>query len=139
MISRTATSVRLQKELARSLRAGHPWLYADAILAPPSLATGSVVDVLGRDGRFLARGLYDARSPIAVRIYTLDADVAVDAALVKRRVAAALHARRGLFDVARTNAFRWLNGEGDLLPGVVVDVYDSVAVLRLDGDAVVGL
>jgi 23S rRNA (cytosine1962-C5)-methyltransferase len=132
----TIPRVRLRKELARSLRAGHPWIYADALEAPSGLPTGSVVDVVGREGRFLARGLYDARSPIAVRVATLDRDEAVDEALVRRRVEAALAARRDLVDPETTDAFRWLNGEGDLLPGVVVDVYARVAVLRLDGEAV---
>jgi 23S rRNA (cytosine1962-C5)-methyltransferase len=127
--------VRLHKELAQHVRSGHPWLYADALDAPRGLQTGAAVDVMGRDGRFLARGLYDARSPIAVRIYTLDARQPLDGTLVRARVESALRARRGAFDASTTDAFRWLNGEGDLLPGVVVDVYRSVAVLRLDGEA----
>jgi 23S rRNA (cytosine1962-C5)-methyltransferase len=125
--------VRLRKELARAIRGGHPWIYADALEVPRGLATGSVVDVVGKNGNFLARGLYDAKSPIGVRIYTLDAGEAVDAALFRSRLAAALEVRHF---AASTNAFRWCNGEGDFLPGVVVDVYDRAAVLRLDGDAV---
>ncbi|MSP61970.1 MAG: class I SAM-dependent rRNA methyltransferase [Myxococcales bacterium] len=126
--------VRLTRDLARHVRAGHPWIYADA-LAPSDAATGSVVDVVGSDGKFLARGLYDAGSPLAVRVFTLDPDEAVDGALVYRRVAEALAARRGAIDARETDAFRWVNGEGDFLPGVVVDLYAGVAVLRLDGEA----
>src|SRR5690349_18784707 len=103
--------IRLKKELTAKIRAGHPWLWADAIEAPRGLATGSVVDVVGRSG-FLARGLYDARSPIAIRIYTLDPKQPVDGALVRERVARALRARRGAFSTsgpARTDAFRWVN------------------------------
>jgi 23S rRNA (cytosine1962-C5)-methyltransferase len=128
-----SSPLRLRKELARAIRGGHPWLYADALDIPRGLHTGSVVDVIGKNGNFLARGLFDAKSPIAVRLYTLDPDEPVDAALFRRRLAAALASRR--FD-QDTNAFRWCNGEGDFLPGVVVDAYDRVAVLRLDGDAV---
>ena len=132
--------VRLRKDLARSVRAGHPWIYGDA-LAPMSatIASGTVVNVLDVDGKFLARGLYEARSPIAVRVYTLDADEALDGALVERRLRSALAARKGTIDETETNAFRWLNGEGDLIPGVVVDRYAHVAVVRLDGDAVQAL
>jgi 23S rRNA (cytosine1962-C5)-methyltransferase len=131
-----AVRVRLKKALEQRVRAGHPWLYADALDVPRGLQTGAVVDVSTRDGRFLARALYDAHSPIAVRVYTLDAREAIDGALVRARVESALRARRGAFDAASTDAFRWLNGEGDLLPGVVVDLYGAVAVLRLDGEAV---
>lgn len=133
MATVTAT-VRLKRDLERSLRAGHPWIYKDA-LEPAHLPTGTVVDVT-HHGHFVARGLFDARSPIAVRVATLDPKELLDEAFVKARVAAALRARRGAFDARETDAFRWLNGEGDRLPGVVVDVYAEVAVLRLDGDAV---
>jgi len=126
--------LRLKKDLARHLRAGHPWIWRDA-LAPASLATGSIVDVHGPGGGFVARGLYDARSPIAVRVLALDPAVAVDESLVRARVSEALAARRGAFDPDDTDAFRLVNGEGDFLPGVVVDVYARVAVVRLDGEA----
>jgi 23S rRNA (cytosine1962-C5)-methyltransferase len=131
----TIPRVRLRKDLERSLQKGHPWLYADALDAPKGLETGVTVDVISKDGKFLARGLYDARSPIAFRVATRDARQPLDAAFVRGRVESALRARRGAFDARETDAFRWLNGEGDFLPGVVVDVYAQVAVLRLDGDA----
>jgi len=128
-------SVRLRKDLSLHIAAGHPWVYADALAAPASAATGAVVDVLGVDGRFVARGLWDGESPIAVRIYTGDAGEAVDDALVRRRLSAALAARVGAFDETTTDCFRWCNGEGDSLPGVVVDVYARTAVVRFDGEA----
>jgi len=131
----TIPRVRLRKDLERSLQKGHPWLYADALDAPKGLATGVTVDVMSKDGKFLARGLYDAQSPIAFRVATRDSRQQLDAAFVRARVESALRARRGAFDARETDAFRWLNGEGDFLPGVVVDVYAQVAVLRLDGDA----
>ncbi|HWE30063.1 MAG TPA: class I SAM-dependent methyltransferase [Polyangia bacterium] len=99
-------------------------------------STGSAVDIIGTDGKFVARGLYDAKSAIAVRVVTLDRGQPLDAALVRSRIALGLRARRGTIDAATTTAFRWLNGEGDFLPGVVIDVYGTVAILRLDGDAV---
>ncbi|MDP2341948.1 MAG: class I SAM-dependent rRNA methyltransferase [Deltaproteobacteria bacterium] len=133
--------VTLKKPLTRHLQNGHPWLWADAIDVPRGTATGTVVDVVERDGTFIARGLYDARSPIALRVATLDPDETVDRKFIARRIAEALRARRGVIDPKEVTGFRWMNGEGDRLPGVVVDVYGpgvgaSVAVLRLDGDAV---
>jgi 23S rRNA (cytosine1962-C5)-methyltransferase len=126
--------VHLQKDLSRHLRAGHPWVFADALRAA-QIETGTVVDVVGSDGKFLARGLYDARSPIAVRAFSLDPAEAIDGALIQRRLAEALAARRGVIDANTTDAFRWCNGEGDFLPGIVVDLYERVAVVRFDGDA----
>jgi 23S rRNA (cytosine1962-C5)-methyltransferase len=123
---------------AAGLRAGarglNPSDIGGSSVGGPS--TGSAVDIIGTDGKFVARGLYDAKSAIAVRVVTLDRNQALDASLIRSRVALALRARRGTIDAATTTAFRWLNGEGDFLPGVVVDVYGTVAILRLDGDAV---
>lgn len=133
--------VQLVRNLVRSVREGHPWLYREALAAPAGLPTGSAVDLVDRAGRFLGRGLYDAESPIALRIFTLDRDEALDAELVRRRLAAAWALRRRTVDGIgstggdATDAFRLCHGEGDRLPGLVIDVYGSVAVLICDGAA----
>jgi 23S rRNA (cytosine1962-C5)-methyltransferase len=119
----------LQKDLARHLRAGHPWVFRRAVeRAPKGLPAGAIVDVTD-GGRFVARGYYDPHSAISVRILTRDAAEAVDAAFWRRRVARALALRREL--VHGTNAFRMVHGESDGLPGVVADRYDRWAVLKL--------
>jgi 23S rRNA (cytosine1962-C5)-methyltransferase len=119
----------LQKDLARHLRAGHPWVFRRAVeRAPRGLPAGAIVDVTDA-GRFVARGYYDPHSAISVRILTRDAAEAVDAAFWRRRVARALALRREL--VHGTNAFRMVHGESDGLPGVVADRYDRWAVLKL--------
>lgn len=123
--------VRLKKPLERSIRSGHPWLYRDA-LEPFSLEPGTVVRVLGKSQRFLARGLVDA-GPIGVRVFT-SKDEPIDGALFARRLDAALELRTRTLS-GTTNAYRLLHGEGDRLPGVVCDVYATFAVLRLDGEA----
>lgn len=126
---------QLRRDLERSLRGGHPWLYREALTVPSGLPAGSVLDVCDSHGQFVARGLYDPASPIAFRAYTLDAAEAVDAALFRRRLARALELRQRLFasEPERTDAFRWCYGEGDFLPGLIVDVYGPVAVLVFDG------
>jgi len=80
------------------------------------IAAGSDVELATRNGRPMARGLYDPGSPLALRIYTLDPREAIDAAFVRRRLDQALSSRLALLDRASTNAFRWCNGEGDRLP-----------------------
>lgn len=128
-------AVTLRKDLAHAVRGGHPWLYRDALRCPPGLRSGDTVDVRDGHGAFLARGRYDAASPIAVRVYTLDPAEAVDAALLQRRLRAALRLRRVALDLTQTTGFRLCNGEGDGLPGVVVDIYHDIAVLRFDDEA----
>jgi 23S rRNA (cytosine1962-C5)-methyltransferase len=125
----------LRKRLGRAIRDGHPWLYADALDIPAGLTTGSIVDVVDPGGRVLGRGIYDAESPLAVRIWTLGNE-ALDEALVHARVAAALALRQAVIDPMETTAYRLLHGEGDLLPGIVCDVYGDTAVVQLDTPAV---
>jgi 23S rRNA (cytosine1962-C5)-methyltransferase len=124
-----AAELRLQKDLARHLRAGHPWVFRKALeKAPRGLAAGAIVDVTD-GGRFVARGYYDPHSAITVRILTREPAEAVDAAFWRRRVARALALRREL--VTGTNGYRMVHGESDGLPGVVADRYDRFAVVKL--------
>lgn len=119
----------LQKDLARHLRAGHPWVFRKAVeRAPKALPAGAIVDVVEGE-RFVARGYYDPHSAIAVRILTREPAEAIDAAFWKRRVLRALALRREL--VRDTTGFRVVHGESDGLPGVVADLYDRFAVLKL--------
>ena len=134
---RAPQPVVLKKTLARSIRQGHPWIYKDALTARDTLANGALVEVRTRDGRPLARGFWDARSPIAVRVLESGGPghrFADTQALVAERLRAALERRLAQLDLARTNAFRWVHGEGDLLPGVHADLYADTVVLRFDGD-----
>jgi 23S rRNA (cytosine1962-C5)-methyltransferase len=130
-------AVVLQKDLARSIRRGHPWVYRNALGRSDEIESGEVVDVFTRDGRRLARGYWDAGSAIAVRVLESGGPghrfSAADA-LVRRRLREALDRRLANLDLQQTNAFRWVHGEADLLPGIHVDVYGDAAVVRFDGE-----
>ena len=126
---KAATELALQKDLARHLRAGHPWVFRKAIeRAPRGLPAGSIVDVTD-GGRFVARGYFDPHSAISVRILTREPAEAVDAAFWRRRVARAVALRREI--VHGTTGYRLVHGESDGLPGVVADLYGRFAVLKL--------
>jgi 23S rRNA (cytosine1962-C5)-methyltransferase len=129
--------VVLRKDLARSIRRGHPWLYRDALQPDDGLSSGDVVEVRTRDGRPIAHGFWDAAAPIAVRILESGGPghrFSDAQELVAERLSAALDRRLERLDLARTNAFRWVHGEADLLPGIHVDFYADTAVVRFDGD-----
>lgn len=121
-------SIQLRKDLARHLRAGHPWVFRKAIDRPAKLPAGTIVDV-EEGGRFVARGYFDPQSAITVRILTREPGEAIDAAFWRRRVARAVQLRREL--VRDTNGYRLVHGESDGLPGVVADRYDRFAVVKL--------
>jgi 23S rRNA (cytosine1962-C5)-methyltransferase len=133
--------VVLRKKLGRSIRGGHPWIYRDAVTAPEGLPDGALVFVVDAERSAVARGFWDARSPIAVRVVATAAESApggpaagtdIDA-LVDARLGAALERRLAFIDRAATDAFRWVHGEADRLPGIHVDLYGRVAVVRADG------
>ena len=129
--------VELRKRLERAISGGHPWLYRDALAAAPRLPDGAVVRVTSRSGRALAIGFWDARSPIAVRVIGGADGAAAPTdlpAVVEERIASALARRLAVLDGGETDAFRWLHGEGDRVPGVHVDLYGAAASLRYDGD-----
>lgn len=120
----------LAKDLARHLRAGHPWVYKHALAAQPKIPAGSIVDVVDH-GRFVARGYYDPFSNTAVRVLTRDESEVIDPAFFRRRVQRAADRRRALLDLRETDAYRLVHGEADGLPGVIVDLYAGWAVMKL--------
>ena len=129
--------VTLSKDLSRAIRGGHPWVFREAVEGAPRLPSGAPVELCDRDGRPLAVGFWDARSAIAVRILQAGPLADLDAE-VDRRLKVALELRLGRLDRRRTNAFRWIHGEADRLPGIHVDLYDEAAVVRFDGDGASG-
>jgi 23S rRNA (cytosine1962-C5)-methyltransferase len=127
-----AAPVRLSEQDAAILRRGHPWLFHGARYDSLRRArAGEVVDCVAPDGRFVARGLVDPQKPIAVRVLTRDPEAPIDAAWLQARLAAAHALRQRVLDPAATTAWRWVNGEGDWLPGLVVDWYDGHAALQV--------
>jgi 23S rRNA (cytosine1962-C5)-methyltransferase len=121
----------LKRGRANPLWHGHPWVYSGAVEREDGSAEpGDAVEVCDFDGRLIGRGLWNPRSQIRVRMVTWR-DEPVDAALVARRIdeAVALRTRLGL-PSDETDAFRLVNSEGDALPGLIVDVYGTLAAVQ---------
>jgi 23S rRNA (cytosine1962-C5)-methyltransferase len=113
----------------RPVLSGHPWVFSGAIRdLDPNLEPGSIVRVRAASGELLGTGYANPRCTIAVRMLTRG-DEPVDAGLIAARVAAALDLRRRLVG-ADTTACRLINGEGDGLPGLLVDRYDDALVVQ---------
>ena len=123
----------LKRGRDESLRRFHPWVFSGAIAQiQGSPAEGDIVAVHSSEGEYLACGHYQIGS-IAVRILSFDADpLAPDFWL--KRLGCAVDVRRSVgLDVSgssATNCFRLVHGEGDGLPGLVIDWYDGVCVLQ---------
>ncbi len=124
-------TVTLRRGKAESLKRFHPWIFSGAIAhIDPDVEEGEIVRVVDESGAFLAVGHYQIGS-IAVRVLSFDDEV-IDAAFWRRRLSEAFRLRRALGLVGRgdNDVFRLAHGEGDRLPGLVVDVYGETAVMQ---------
>ena len=123
-------NVYLKKGKEESLGRFHPWVFSGAIHHIDGRPEeGDVVRVVSADGKFLAVGHIQIGS-IAVRVLSFE-DIAIDSVFWEQRLDAAYDVRKSIFSgSSQTNAFRLIHGEGDGLPGLVIDVYDRTAVMQ---------
>lgn len=128
-------SIQVSADLEAALASGHPWIYRDHLPRGASFEPGAWLRVVS--GGFSGIGIYDAASALSVRMY--GRDHIPDAAWFSAAVARAKRRRAPLLDDGQTTAYRLLNGEGDGVPGFVVDVYGPTAVLRLDSQVLAAL
>ncbi len=110
---------------------GHPWVYKEAVTTPAKVTTAQLGQVLDGKDEPLGWAMYDPHSPLCLRFLSLDKKPPTFE-FFEKRFAQALQIRRSVVS-ADTDSYRLFNGEGDLLPGLVCDVYGSVAVMQFDG------
>ena len=123
--------IQLKRGKEESLRRFHPWVFSGAIQQmDPDIEEGDVVRVTTNQGDFIAVGHYQEGS-IAVRVLSFS-DVAIDDDFWKSRLQSALSMRLaiGLADSPVNNTYRLVHGEGDNLPGLIIDVYGKTAVMQ---------
>lgn len=124
-------TIQLRRGKAESLRRFHPWVFSGAIAAQSrDLQEGDLVQVLDDQGNFIAVGHYQIGS-IAVRVLSFERRD-IDEAFWVERIGEAYSLRRGLKLAGRedNDVYRLVHGEGDRLPGLVVDVYGATAVMQ---------
>ncbi len=124
-------TIQLKRGKEESLRRFHPWVFSGAIQhVDAGVAEGDVVRVVTAGGEFIAVGHYQEGS-IAVRVLTFS-DVAIDDRFWASRLQSALDMRLaiGVADSPANNTYRLVHGEGDNLPGLIIDVYGQTAVMQ---------
>jgi 23S rRNA (cytosine1962-C5)-methyltransferase len=125
--------LRLKAREGRRLRAGHLWVYSNEvdIKATPltSFAPGDPVVVMDQADHALGVGYVNPHTLICARVVTRDTSVALDRSLIVHRLNVARALRDRLFD---TPSYRLVHGEGDGLPGLIVDRYDDVLVVQMN-------
>jgi 23S rRNA (cytosine1962-C5)-methyltransferase len=124
-------TVWLKPGREKSLRRRHPWVFSGAIERVDGQAqAGATVDVVGSSGDFCGRGAYSPSSQIRARIWTFEANEAVDAAFFRRRLSRAIESRRRLALLDPRGACRLVFSESDGLPGLIVDRYGEYLVCQ---------
>jgi 23S rRNA (cytosine1962-C5)-methyltransferase len=123
--------IYLKPKKEESLLRFHPWVFSGAVASVPGKPEeGDVVEVYASDHHFLGIGHYQIGS-IAVRILSFEPTV-IDMAFWTSRIRSAYTLRRslGLAEAENNNTYRLIHGEGDLLPGLIIDVYAHTAVIQ---------
>lgn len=122
----------LKKNEERRLGAGHLWVYSNEVDTKKtplkSLEPGATVALYSQRGIFCGNAYVNPQSLICARVFSFRDDQALDKDLLVMRIKAAVELRDSLYDFP---AYRLIHGEGDLLPGLVVDRYDSVLVVQI--------
>ena len=123
--------VYLKPRKQESLLRFHPWIFSGALAGmDDGIEEGEVVRVITHEGQFIAVGHYQIGS-IAVRVLSFR-DITIDGAFWRSRLEAALLMRQriGIADNPNNNTFRLVHGEGDNLPGLIIDCYGETAVMQ---------
>ena len=131
MMTETYKKIYLKRGKEESLLRFHPWIFSGAIHhADEGIAEGETVRVFTSEGKFIAVGHYQIGT-ITVRVLSFS-DVLIDDDFWKQRLNAALQMRQkiGVVDNPQNDTYRLVHGEGDSLPGLIVDCYGPTAVMQ---------
>ena len=124
-------ALRLSAKAERSIKSGHPWVYAGEVSAPEeSIQNGSLVDVFAGNA-YMGTGFYNANSKILVRLLSRNANDRFDAAFWRRRADYAIAYRETVMPGPDFRCCRLVHGEADQLPGLTVDRYNDLLSVQI--------
>jgi len=123
--------VILKKGREKSVNNRHPWLFSGAISrVEGNPEDGDVVDVWNSKARFVARGIYNSKSQIQVRLLTWNPNDPIDEEFWRRRISRAVAGRLALKQTQDTDAYRLVYSEADGVPGFIADLYGPWLVVQ---------
>lgn len=124
-------AVRVKKNVERKIREGHPWIYDNSITEQSFDGNaGDLAVIFDQKRKFLGIGLYDPRSPIRIKLLHAGSPVKIDQAWFQQTISTAVEKRNPLL-AEGTTGYRLIYGEGDYLPGLIVDRYGETLVIKL--------
>lgn len=130
--SATRLAARVTPDALRHVRAGHPWIYDHSVTSISGDGRpGDLAVVFDAQRRFAAIGLFDPSSPLRIRVLHHGSPTTIDRAFWRERLTSAADRRQSLVARGDTTGMRLVNGEGDAMPGLVLDRYDTTMVVKL--------
>lgn len=127
MVSGKKVSLKAGKD--KPIRNRHHWIFSGAVAQLPSFEDGECLPVYDVEGEFLGQGYFNRQAKIVGRMLAFDATPIEE--VLKLRLDSAWKLRQKLFSDGQTDAYRLVNGEGDLLPGLIIDRYQDVVVIQI--------
>jgi 23S rRNA (cytosine1962-C5)-methyltransferase len=124
----TRPVIRVKPREGKRARAGAPWLYSNEVEMAKSLPPGTVVSVLGDDGRPFGCGFFNPKSLIAVRLLDAAPDAEIGTAFFAAKLRRALALRQSLYPAPY---YRLVHAEGDGLPGLIIDRFAETCVVQI--------
>jgi 23S rRNA (cytosine1962-C5)-methyltransferase len=121
-------AVILKRNKDKPIRNHHHWIFSGAVKSMPMFEDGAILPVRSDNGDLLGYAYFNRESSIIGRMLSFDETVPLEA--IEKNIASALALRKTLL-TETTNACRLINGEGDSLPGLIVDIYDDVLVIQI--------
>jgi 23S rRNA (cytosine1962-C5)-methyltransferase len=125
-------AVKLKTKSETFLRQGHPWIFESSILKINKEGVAGDLAIIfdQKKNKYLGLGLYDPYSPIRIKLIAHSNKETIDSAFFIRKIKESYEIRRPLIETD-TNGFRLVFGENDYLPGLIIDVYAHVAVVKI--------
>jgi 23S rRNA (cytosine1962-C5)-methyltransferase len=116
------------------LRQHYPWVFGRSVKSvPENTPDGSVVPVFNEEGEFIAYGFYNSRSQIRIKLFEWREERFDLRHMIKEKINQAYLFRHQVLNITKqTDAYRLINGEGDFLPGLIVDIYSKSAVVQVN-------
>ncbi len=116
----------------RSLINRHPWVFSGAVKQMPDAQNGEIIEVVTNNGDLLGYGFFSTNSQITCRVFEFtNQQITIDGNFWAGKIERAAHLRKNFINKNHTNIYRLIHAEGDFLPGVIIDVYNEVAVIQL--------
>lgn len=113
------------------IRGRHPWVFSGALKhIPEGLEGGMPVRLVDEKNNFLAQGYFNSYSQIAVRLWSWDDAEVIGPSFFEKKISAAYSLRKNLVENKKTDSYRLISGENDLLPGLIVDKYSDYLCLQ---------